>query len=113
MNKHLFNPELKGNKLSAALSLLSTIEFVLGIILSILTFLGCFVVGIILVAEANSVGGFFLMFFMGALGAGSVFLLGYASSLLFKALASITLHTYINALNSEIVAESIIHKKAE
>jgi hypothetical protein len=42
-----------------------------------------------------------------------VFFVDYVISALLKALAAITLHTYITAMNSENVAESIAHKKDE
>ena len=113
MNKHLFKHELNGTKLSATLSTLSTVIFVLGVILAGLIFLIYFIAGIVLAVDTNSAGGFISMLFNGILGGILVFFVDYVISVLLKALAAITLHTYITAVNSENVAESIAHKKDE
>ena len=101
MNKHLFQHKLNGTDLSKTLSLLSTIEFILGIIFAALTFLISFVMGVIAAANTYSIGAFLLMFFGGAITAVAVFYLSFVFSVLLKGFASVVLHSYISALNSE------------
>ena len=101
MNKHLFQSKLNGTKLSNTLSLLSTIEFVFGVVFGILAFLLSFVIGIVLAVSANSAGAFLLMFFSGLLGGLGIFFANFVFSVLLKAFAAVVLHTYITALNSE------------
>ncbi len=101
MNKHLFRPQLNGSKLSNTLSLLSTIEFVLGIVSGIFAFLFFFIIGILLAVNTNSVAAFLVMFLGGIIGGLSIFFLSFVFSVLLKGFAAVVLHTYISALNSE------------
>ena len=112
MNKHLFKRELNGAKISGTLSVFSTVELVLGSILAVLTFLSLLIMGIATTAETNSLLSFFVMLFLG-IGSGiGIFLASYICSIFLKALAAITLHTYISALNSENTVETMLHKKS-
>lgn len=106
MNQYLFNPNLKGDKTSNVLSLLATIEFVVGIILAILILLFSFIIGALMIIEGES-EGFLLIFFTGIIGGVSVFITSFIISTLLKGFASIVLHTYISALNSERIADNI------
>ena len=112
MNKHLFKQELNGANLSASLSKLSTVILYIGGILAGLVFLFLLVYGINLASILNSAGSFVTMLFTALLTSAAIFFGSYVSSAFFKALASITLHTYISAVNSENMTETILHKKS-
>ena len=105
MNQNLFNRNLKGTKLSNTLSLLSTIELALGSVLAVLTFLVFFILGIVVLVD-GIVLSFFLMLLFGILGGGCIFFASFVSSVLLKGFASIVLHNYITALNSDKIAEN-------
>ncbi len=113
MNRHLFKSELDGCTHSSSLTLCSKIVYVVGIISAVLTFLISFIMGIVMVSEAGSAGGFVLMFFVGLIGGSFSFFLGYVSSVVLKAFAAITLHSFISALNSENIAVSIAPRQAQ
>lgn len=106
MNQNLFRPELKGTQTAHSLSLLSTIVFALGIFFAALSFLFFCIMGVAALATADSAGTFLLMLFFGILSGVSVFIASYVISVLLKGLASIVLHTYISALNSEKIADN-------
>ena len=107
MNRHLFKPELNGSKLSGSLSLFSNVVFALGIFLAVVALVASLISGMILADDENSPLFFFLMLGVGLIGAALTFVAFYVCSIFLKAFASITLHSYISALNSENVVMSV------
>ncbi len=113
MNRHLFKSELDGLTLSNSLTLCAKIAFIVGVVFAVLTFLASFITGVLMVSEAGSASGFVLMFFVGLIGGSISFFLGYVCSVVLKAFASIALHSFISALNSENIAVSVAPRQSQ
>ena len=101
MSLYTSMPELNPPKLSKSLLLFSTIEFIVGIVLSVIEFLTLFTIGAVLAVSTGSAGAFFLLFFVGLISGGIIFYASFLISVLLKARAAIVMNTYISALNAE------------
>ena len=114
MNRHLFKSELDGLTHSNSLTLCAKIAFIVGVVFAVLTFLASFITGVLMVTSPRGdAGSFVLMFFVGLIGGSISFFLGYVCSVLLKAFASITLHSFISALNSENIAVSVAPRQSQ
>ena len=113
MNRHLFKSELDGLALSNSLTLCAKITFIVGVVFAVLTFLASFITGALMLSAPGGDAGVFLMLFVGPIGGGISFFLGYVCSVVLKAFASITLHSFISALNSENIAVSVAPRQSQ
>ena len=106
MNQYNSNQKLNGADISKTLSFFSTFILVTGIIVAAsLFFIGLFE-GISLSTE--KIDKVFISYFSGYLiAAVAILFSSFLTSLLFKALSSIALHSYISAVNTAKIVERL------
>ncbi len=128
MYKNVFSAKLNGRELSQKLTAVARFLQILGLVLAILSFLFFLILGIVNVANSSptyyangygdyaytpatgSVGlGIFLIFFSFFAAAFSLVFYGVLA-LLVKSFASVVLHTYITALDSDKIADNTTPK---